>query len=45
MGINKSVKMSIGTLKKTPEMLKFVLITIKLKKCVNMQLKNYLLSK
>ena len=43
MGIYKSVKISIGTFKKDPEMLKFVLITIKLNKCVNMQLKNYLL--
>ena len=37
MIIYKSVKVSIGTFIKNPEMLKFVLILLKLRKCVSMQ--------
>ena len=43
MDINKFVKISAGAVMKNPEMLKFVLDDLKLKECVNMQLKNYLL--
>ena len=39
MGIYKSVRISIGTVMKNPEMLKFVLDHLKTKKCVSMQLK------
>ena len=42
MGIYKSVKISIGTVIKNPEMLKFILDRLKTKKSVNAQLKNYL---
>ena len=40
----KTPKVSIGAIMKNPEMLKFVPdhLKIKLKRCVNMQLKNYL---
>ena len=41
--IYKSVKISIGTGIKNPEMFKFVPDHLKTKKCVKMQLKNYLL--
>ena len=37
MDIYKSVKISINTAKKNLEMLNSFLITLKLKKCVNMQ--------
>ena len=38
-----SVKISIGTVMKNPEMLNLFLIILKLKKCVSIQLKNYLI--
>ena len=38
--IYKSLKFSIGTVMKNPEMLKFVPDRLKTKKCVSMQLKN-----
>ena len=40
MDIYKFVKISIGTVRNL-EMLKFVPDHLKIKKCVNMQLKNY----
>ena len=40
--IYKSVKTSIGTIMRNLEMLNFFLIIWKLKKCVSIQLKNYL---
>ena len=43
MDINKSAKISTGAVMKNREMLKFVPDHLKLKECVNMQLKNYLL--
>ena len=39
----KSSKISIGAIMKDPEMSKFILDYFKTKKCVNMQLKDYLL--
>ena len=43
MDTYKSLNIIIGTvIGNNPEMLKFVLIILKLKKCVRMQLKNYL---
>ena len=42
MDIYKSVKISTGTVMKNPEMLKFAPAHLKTKKCVSMQLKNYL---
>ena len=42
MGIYKSVKISIGAVMRSPEILKFVPDHLKTKKCVNMLLKNYL---
>ena len=41
--IYKSAKISIWTVMKSPEMLKFVPNHLKTKKCVSMQLKNYLI--
>ena len=35
-----SVKIVIGAIIKSPEMLRLVQITLKLKRCVNIQLKN-----
>ena len=43
MYIYQSVRVSIGTVMKNPELLKFVPNHLKTKKCVSMQLKNYLL--
>ena len=43
MGIYKSVKKSIGKIMKNPEMLYLFLIILKLKRCLNMQLKKYLI--
>ena len=41
--IYKSLNVNIGTVMRNPEMLKnLFLIILKLKKCVSMQLKNYL---
>ena len=40
--IYKSVKISIGAVMRSPEILKFVPDHLKTKKCVNMLLKNYL---
>ena len=40
--IYKSLKISIGIVMRNLEMLKFVPDHLKTKKCVNMQLKNYL---
>ena len=42
MDIKKSVTISIGTVMKNLEMSKFVPDHLKTKKCVTMQLKNYL---
>ena len=42
IGIYKSVKISIGTVMESPEMLKFVPDHLRTKRCVSMQLKNYL---
>ena len=42
MKICKSLKITIETIMKNPEMLKFVPDHLQTKKCVNMQLKNYL---
>ena len=42
MDIYKSVKVSIGAVMRSPEILKFVPDHLKTKKCVNMLLKNYL---
>ena len=39
---NKSSKIGIRTIMKNPEMLKFFPVYLKTKKCVSMQLKNYL---
>ena len=39
MDIYKSLNISIGTVMTNPGMLKFVLIILKLKKCVSKQLK------
>ena len=41
MDVFKSLNISTVTVIKNSEMLKFVLIILKLKKCVSMQLKNY----
>ena len=41
MDIYKFLNISIATVMKNPEMLKFVLDDLKIKKCVSMQLKNY----
>ena len=43
MDIYKSLSIKIGTIMKTPEMLKFVPDHLTTKKCVSMQLKNYLI--
>ena len=43
MDIYKSLNINIRTVMKNREMLKFVPITLKLKKCLSMQLKNYLI--
>ena len=45
MDIYKSVKVSTGTVMRIPEMLKLVSDHLKTKKCVSMQLKNYLFYK
>ena len=42
MDIYKSVKISIGTVMRNPEMFKFVPDHLKTKTCVSMQLKDYL---
>ena len=39
--IYKSLKITIGTIIKNPEMIRFVPDHRKTKKCVNMELKNY----
>ena len=41
MGIYKSLNISIGTVIRSPEMLKFFPDHSKTKKCVSVQLKNY----
>ena len=41
--VYKSLNISIGAVMKNPEMLNLFLIIIKLKECVSMQLKNYLI--
>ena len=41
--IYKSLNISIATVMKNPVMLKFVYDHLKTKKCVSMQLKNYLI--
>ena len=43
MDIYKSLNINIGKVLKNPEVLKFVPDHLKLKKCVCMQLKNYLI--
>ena len=44
MDIYKSLNVSVGTVMRNPEMLKFVLDHLKTKKkCVSMQIKNYLI--
>ena len=43
MDIYMSLNISIETVVKNPEMSKFVLDNLKTKKCVSMQLKNYLI--
>ena len=43
MDVYKSLNISIVTVIKNPAMLKFVLDHLKTKKCVSMQLKNYLI--
>ena len=41
--VYKSLNVSIGTVMKNPEMTKFVPDHLKTRKCVSMQLKNYLI--
>ena len=41
-GVYESVKISIGTVMKNPEMSKFISDLLKIKKCGNIQLKNLL---
>ena len=43
MDIYKSLNISVGTVMKNSEMLKFVPDHLKTKKCLSMQLKNYLI--
>ena len=43
MDVYKSLDISIGTVMKNPEMINLFLIILKLKLCVSMQLKNYLI--
>ena len=43
MDISKSLNITVATVMRNPEMLKFVLDHLKTKKCVNMQLKNYII--
>ena len=43
MDIYKSLNISVGTVMKNSEMLKFVPDHFKTKKCLSMQLKNYLI--
>ena len=43
MDISKSLNITVATVMRNPEMLKFVLDHLKSKKCVNMQLKNYII--
>ena len=43
MDIYKPLNINIGTVTKNPEMLKFVPDHLEAKKCVRMQLKNYLI--
>ena len=43
MDVYKSLDISIGTVMKNPEMINLFLIILKLKPCVSMQLKNYLI--
>ena len=43
INIYKALNISIKTVMKNPELLKFVPDLLKLKKCVNMQLKSYLI--
>ena len=45
MDVYKSLNISIGTVMKNPEMLKFIPNHLKTKKCVRMQLQNYLIYK
>ena len=42
MNICNSLNTCIGTVMKNPEMINLLLIILKLKKCVSIQLKNYL---
>ena len=42
MDVYKSIKVSIGTVIKNPQMLKFIPDHLKTKNCVHMQLKSYL---
>ena len=41
----KCSKISIGAIMKNPEMLRLILIILKLKRCVNMKLKKLLFAK
>ena len=43
MDVYKFLNVNIGTVTKNPDMLKFVFDHLKTKKCVSMQLKNYLI--
>ena len=43
MDISKSLNITVATVMRNPEMLKFVLDHLKTKKCLNMQLKNYII--
>ena len=43
MDISKSLNITVATVMINPEMLKFVLDHLKTKKCLNMQLKNYII--
>ena len=43
MDISKSLNITVAAVMRNPEMLKFVLDHLKTKKCVNMQLKNYII--
>ena len=43
MDISKSLNITVATVMRNPEMLKFVLDHLKTKKCLNMQLENYII--
>ena len=43
MDISKSLNITVATVMRNPEMLKFVLDHLKTKKCLNVQLKNYII--